>query len=170
MHATRALRSLLVLVSLLAAGAAAAQWLAKPRETTVATIGGERFTLEVARDPETQYRGLGGRTHIDPNGGMIFVFPSPRATAFVMRDCPIPIDIAFLDPMGRVVAIHEMKPEPPRGPGESADAYDARLRQYPSGLPVLFAVETAGGRLRQLGVRGGDRIEFDRAALLAPRR
>jgi uncharacterized membrane protein (UPF0127 family) len=108
-----------------------------------------------------QYRGLGGRTHIDPHGGMLFVFPSPRATAFVMRDCPIPIDVAFLDASGRVIALHEMAPEPPRRPDESAVAYESRLKQYPSGLPALFAIETAGGRMRQLGLRGGDKVEFD---------
>ena len=121
------------------------------RATTLPTIevsiGGERFTLEVARDPATQYRGLGGRTRIDPHGGMLFVFPAPRATAFVMRDCPIPIDIAFLDASGRVIAVHEMTPEPPRGPDESELAYESRLKQYPSGLPAMFAIETAGGRL-----------------------
>ncbi|RIL07820.1 MAG: hypothetical protein DCC71_01700 [Proteobacteria bacterium] len=167
--AARAARILLLLGALAAAGAAHAQRIDAPRETTAVTIGGERFVLEVARDPAVQYRGLGGRTSIDPHGGMIFVFQRPQATAFVMRDCPIPIDVAFLDGDGRVVALHEMKPEPPRGPRESAAAYDARLRPYPSGLPVAFAVETAGGRLRQLGVRAGDRIELGRAALLAPR-
>lgn len=144
----------------LVALAAAAQPLATKLPTTDVMIGGERFTLEVARDAATQFRGLGGRTQIDPHGGMLFVFPYPRATAFVMRDCPIAIDIAFLDADGRVLAIHEMQSETPRGERESSSAYESRLRQYPSGLPALFAIETAGGRLRALGVRGGDKIEI----------
>jgi hypothetical protein len=164
----RALRiSALAITVAMAALVAAAQPLATKLPTTDVKIGGERFQLEVARDPSTQFRGLGGRTAIDPHGGMLFVFPSPRATAFVMRDCPIPIDIAFLDAEGRVIAIHEMQSEPPRGADESTGAYESRLRQYPSSLPALFAIETAGGRLRQLGVHGGDRIELNREALLA---
>ena len=165
MRAQRA--AALAIPAALAALAALAQPLAPRLPTAGVTIGGERFTLEVARDPATQFRGLGGRTHIDPRGGMLFVFPSPRATAFVMRDCPIPIDVAFLDADGRVIAIHEMQPEPPRGADESAVAYESRLRPYPSGLPALYAIETAGGRLRPLGLRGGDKLEIDRAALLA---
>ncbi len=149
-----------VAFAVLAALAASAQPLAPRLPTTEVTIGGERFTLEVARDPATQFRGLGGRTHIDPHGGMLFVFPSPRATAFVMRDCPIPIDVAFLDAEGRVIAIHEMQPEPPRGAGESTAAYESRLRQYPSGLPALYALETAGGRLRALDLRGGAKLHL----------
>lgn len=164
----RALRiSALAIAFAMAALVAVAQPLATKLPTTDVWIGGERFQLEVARDPATQFRGLGGRTTIDPHGGMLFVFPYPHATAFVMRDCPIPIDIAFLDAEGRVIAIHEMQSEPPRGADESAGAYESRLRQYPSGLPALFAIETAGGRLRQLGVHGGDRIELNREALLA---
>ena len=164
----RALRiSALAIAVAMAALVAVAQPLATKLPTTDVWIGGERFQLEVARDPATQFRGLGGRTTIDPHGGMLFVFPYPHATAFVMRDCPIPIDIAFLDAEGRVIAIHEMQSEPPRGADEPVGAYESRLRQYPSGLPALFAIETAGGRLRQLGVHGGDRIELNREALLA---
>ena len=148
----------------LAASAAQAQRATK-LPTTEVGIGGESFTLEVAREPATQFRGLGGRTHLDPHGGMLFVFPFPRPTAFVMRDCPIAIDVAFLDPSGRVIAVHEMTPEPPRGADESEMAYESRLKQYPSGLPAMFAIETAGGRFRQLGVKGGDLIEIDAASL-----
>ena len=164
----RALRiSALAIAVAMAALVAVAQPLATKLPTTDVWIGGERFQLEVARDPATQFRGLGGRTTIDPHGGMLFVFPYPHATAFVMRDCPIPIDIAFLDAEGRVIAIHEMQSEPPRGADESASAYESRLRQYPSVLPALFAIETAGGRLRALGLKGGDKLDLNREALLA---
>jgi uncharacterized protein len=158
MRARRA--TALAISAVVAALAASAQPLAPRLPTMQVTIGGERFTLEVARDPATQFRGLGGRTHIDPHGGMLFVFPSPRATAFVMRDCPIPIDVAFLDADGRVIAIHEMQPESPRGAGESTDAYESRLRPYPSGLPALYAIETAAGRLRALNLQGGTKLDL----------
>jgi hypothetical protein len=32
---------------------------------------------------------------------------------------------------------------------------------------VLFAIETAGGRLREVGLTVGDRVSFDRDALVA---
>jgi uncharacterized membrane protein (UPF0127 family) len=133
--------------------------------TVPATIGGERFALEVAREPAAQQRGLGGRDAIDPHGGMLFVFPAVQPLVFVMRDCPIPIDLAFLDRQGRVINVHPMQPEAPRAPGESAGAYEARLRLYPSALPAQYAVEVAGGRLAALGVRSGDKIEIDLGAL-----
>jgi uncharacterized membrane protein (UPF0127 family) len=85
----------------------------------------------------------------------------------VMRDCPAPIDVAFLDAQGRVVAVYEMAVEPPRAPGESAYAYEARLPLYPSAGPVHFAIETAGGRLRELGVTAGARVALDATSLIA---
>jgi uncharacterized membrane protein (UPF0127 family) len=145
------------------AAAALAQGPAPP--TVAATIAGEVFTLEVARDPWMMFRGLGGRARIDPKGGMLFVYPRAQPLAFVMRDCPVAIDVAFLDRRGRVINVYEMKPEPPRAPGESEAAYERRLPSYRSALPARFAVEVAGGRLRELGVGPGDEVEADWAAL-----
>jgi uncharacterized membrane protein (UPF0127 family) len=98
---------------------------------------------------------------------MLFVFPSPRPLAMVMRDCPAPIDVAFLDAGGRVLAVHAMTPEPARAAGESAWAYERRLPAYGSGASAQFAIEVAGGRLAALGVAPGSRIAFDAAALAA---
>lgn len=132
--------------------------------TREVVIGSERFRLEVAADPAAMYRGLGGRRTIPRNGGMLFVHPAPRPLAMVMRDCPIPIDVAFLDAEGRVLNVHTMPPEPPRRPGEDAIAYEARLPSYPSAGPAQYAIELAGGRFAELGVKPGDRIDVAPAA------
>ncbi len=129
-------------------------------------FAGETCELELALDAATRGRGLGGRASIDPSGGMLFVFPRARRQSFVMRDCLVPIDVAFLDPSGRVVAVHPMQIETPRADGESAAQYEARLRRYGSVFPTQFALETAGGRLRELGVVAGQRIPLDTAALV----
>lgn len=121
-------------------------------------IAGEWFHLEVAADDATRFKGLGGRDYIAPDGGMLFVFPSPQVRAFVMRDCLVPIDIAYLDAAGRVVAMHEMHIEELRRPGESDYDYESRLKQYSSRFPAQFVVETAGGRLNEVGLKIGDRV------------
>ena len=129
-------------------------------------MAGEPFELELALDNATRHMGLSGRLAIEPNGGMLFVNTVERPQAMVMRDCAIPIDVAFLDSSGEVVAIHEMRPELPRRPGESQSEYESRLRVYPSGAPAGFAIETAGGRLDEIGLRVGDRVAFDIASTL----
>jgi uncharacterized membrane protein (UPF0127 family) len=138
-----------------------------PGETLFLALGGETYTLELALDPRTRQRGLGGRPGVAPRGGMLFVFPSPRPLAMVMRDCPEPIDVAFLDAQGVVVALHAMRAEPPRQPGEGALAYERRLPEYPSGVPAQFAIELAGGTLSRLGIEAGARIPLATAPLVA---
>ncbi len=132
-----------------------------------AEVAGETFHFELAADDATRMRGLGGRRHVPANSGMLFSFRLAAPRVFVMRDCPIPLDIAFLDEAGRVIAIHAMQAEAPRGPEETPLAYEQRLVQYPSGAPAQFAIETAGGRLAELGLGVGDVVTFDRAAVLA---
>jgi len=129
-------------------------------------IAGEPFELELALDAATRHQGLSGRLAIEPNGGMLFVNTVERPQAMVMRDCAIPIDVAFLDFSGEVVAIHKMRPELPQRPGESQSEYESRLRVYESGAPAGFAIETAGGRLDEVGLQVGDRVVFDIASTL----
>jgi len=160
--------ALLALWLLLAACSAAEERAAAPAPaTTDVQVVGETFHVEVADDAASRLRGLSGRTSIPRNGGMLFVLPRPQAFGMVMRDCPHPIDVAFIDSLGRVVAIHTMVPEPPRRPDESPFEYERRLHDYDSGVPVQFALETAGGRLAELGLAVGDRVHFDAQALLA---
>jgi len=125
-------------------------------------IADQRFDLELALTVEQRFQGLSDRESIAADGGMMFVFPDEQAgiQTFVMRRCLVPIDIIFLDPQGRVVAMHEMKVEP-------YDTPDERMVRYPSRYPAQFAIELAGGTLRSLGLSAGDRIEFDRAGLKA---
>lgn len=125
------------------------------------------FDLELALDEPSRIRGLSGREEIEPRGGMLFVFPDAQVRAFVMRNCPTPIDIAFLDDAGRVLVIHEMKVEEPQREGESDFAYESRLPLYMSRFPSRFAVEVRGGTLRTLDLKPGDLIRFDAEGLKA---
>jgi len=133
--------------------------------TLTVTISGKTYTLDLAIDDPTRVKGLGGRTVIDPKGGMLFGFKDSTRREFVMRDCPIPIDIIFLDAAGRIVATHAMIPDEPRKPSESDREYEVRLRRYDSKFPAQFVVELAGGELKNLNLKTGDRIEFDHESL-----
>lgn len=134
-------------------------------EIVPVTISGETFDLELAADVPSRQRGLMYRTHIDPGGGMLFVFPRPDFQAFWMGWCLTDIDILYLDERARVTAMHQMKAEPPQKPGETEEVYRARLPQYPSRLPAQFVIELAGGTLDRLDVAVGDTIPIDVEAL-----
>jgi len=124
-------------------------------------VAGETFYLEPALDDSKRIPGLGGREHIDADGGMIFAFPNLAERSFIMRNCPIPIDIVFVGDTGRVVTMYAMSVETPKGESEGDWDYEMRLKRYPSRFPVRFALEFAGGRLEELGVSVGDQILFD---------
>ena len=138
-----------------------------PSPSVQVAIAGRIFDLEIALDRLSRHRGLGGRSAIAPYGGMLFSWKQPRQLSMVMRDCAIPIDVAFLDSRGRVVALHAMTPESPRGEDETPFVYESRLRVYSSGKPAQHAVELSGGRLEELGVGIGDQFVADWVVLAA---
>jgi uncharacterized membrane protein (UPF0127 family) len=120
-------------------------------------VGKTEFKLEVAYKDDTRFKGLSERTEIDEDGGMLFVFPRKGRLYFVMRDCPVDIDIIFLDDRGRITAMHEMKAEPPRLPTEpkpanetDPDPYENRLKRYSSRYEAQYALEFKGGTLAKM--------------------
>lgn len=140
------------------------------RDVAMVKVDGKTYHLELALDNPVRFKGLAGRETIEPDGGMLFVFPRALNLEFVMRDCLADIDILFLDASGRVVATHHMPKEPLRGEGEGEvgdenPAYHSRLKRYPSRFASQFVIELAGGELEKLEVKPGDRIQLDIAGL-----
>ena len=85
--------------------------------------------------------------------GMLFVFDYERVRSFWMKNTIIPLDIAYLDTNGIIVAPHTMAP------------LDDRHGQYSSQLPARYAIEVNAGVWQQLDVRKGDLIEIPTSAL-----
>ena len=129
-----------------------------PTETI--EISKQVFVLEVVSDEASIARGLGGRAELAPDQGMLFVFPSNLPRRFWMKDCLIDIDIMFLDPLGRITAIHTMKAEPPRGADETQADYEQRLTRYPTSLGAQYAIELQSGRIKELGLEIGDKVQL----------
>lgn len=141
-------------------------------EYETVTIAGKDFKLEAALNDQTRFKGLSGRTEIAADGGMLFVFPFTRKLEFVMRDCPIPIDIIFLDGSGRITAFHKMATEEPRQADEppnekdpKLDRYESRLRRYSSKYSAQFVIELKADTLDTLGLHEGDQVKLDTVGL-----
>lgn len=138
-------------------------------------IDGKWFQLELAIDNATRFRGLSDREHIEPDGGMLFVFKQASVQRFVMRDCPIDIDIIFLDPSGHITAMYNMPAEKPRDPVAEpidpargiAPKYEDRLAKYSSRFAAQFVIELAGDTLKSLNLKEGDQIKLDLEGLKA---
>ena len=100
--------------------------------------GGKRVWLEVADTDMLISRGLGFRTSLPKDQGMIFDFKSNETHSFWMKNCLMDIDVAFIDKNGMVANIYTMPKPAPGTP-------DSELELYDSEVPVIYAVEMEGG-------------------------
>ncbi|MEE8458502.1 MAG: DUF192 domain-containing protein, partial [Phycisphaerales bacterium] len=136
-------------------------------EAVTVEIANERFTMAVANDDAARIQGLKGVTEISPKGGMIFLFPNNQIRSFWMADCLVDMDVMFLDPQGRVTALHTMRVEPPIRADELRAAYERRLPRYSSSYPAQFAMEFRAGTLQRLGLEVNSKVALDLTRLKA---
>ncbi|MBN2563206.1 MAG: DUF192 domain-containing protein [Phycisphaerae bacterium] len=106
------------------------------------------YTAYVADTPATHELGLMNVTEDDlpADHGMIFVFGNDQQRSFWMRNCVIPLDIAFIRSDGRIVKTYTMQPLNEVG--------------YPSIEPARFALEVRGGQFARWGIVEGDHVEI----------
>jgi len=133
-----------------------------PAPPAEVTINGRTWRVELATTPDARFQGLSNRKAIDPNAGMLFMYPAPQMMEFCMRQCLVPLDIAFISSDRRVVKTYTMPIEP----------YGLEEKSYASEMPAQYALEVAAGQLAAAGVAVGDTVEFSRgvppAAKAAP--
>ncbi|MBB49093.1 MAG: hypothetical protein CMJ33_11260 [Phycisphaerae bacterium] len=129
-------------------------------------VAAETFLMEIADDPTSRARGLGGRRTIPRNEGMLFAYPKRDVLGFWMKDCLTDIDIAYVSTDGRILSMHRMKRPPERRPDERIATYEARLPRYSSRHLVQFALEFAPGTLDRLGLEVGNRLDLPTERLI----
>jgi len=110
---------------------------------------GAEFTLEIADDPQSRWRGYRYREHVAADEGMLFIFAREQPLSFEMKDCLVSLDMIFLDSKLQVVEIaHDRQPclegEPcsPISPMRNAQ----------------YVLELAGGTANREDLKPGDRI------------
>ncbi len=105
-------------------------------------------------------RGLGGRTSLAPNEGLLFVYRNADTHEYWMKDCLMAIDILFVADDGSVIAMRTMDPPKP-------GAKDDELERFSSGKPCRLVLEVAPGFSAKHGIKVGSRLLLpsDMAAL-----
>jgi uncharacterized membrane protein (UPF0127 family) len=117
-----------------------------------------RLRVDVADTDDRRAYGLMERAQLPEYQGMIFVYEEEQGpdNPFWMYRTLLPLDIAFLDDAGRIVAIRAMEPCPSPNP--------QLCRRYAPGVPYWSALEVGEGRLEQWGIEPGDRVIIDSIA------
>ncbi|MCC6234394.1 MAG: DUF192 domain-containing protein [Verrucomicrobiales bacterium] len=105
-------------------------------------LGAQELSTELALTDEAIRKGMMWRTNIPDSDGMLFVFGRPHQTSFWMKNVPMDIDVAYLDPEGVILEIHRLE----------------RMNTNPvvaTSTQVQYALETAEGWFSRHGLRPG---------------
>ncbi|MFS8151861.1 DUF192 domain-containing protein [Halomonas profundus] len=120
--------------------------------------GPHRLEVEVAETASQRQRGLMGRESLPEKSGMLFRFENEQSAnnAFWMYRTLIPLDIAFIDSDGRIVAINTMQPCESSSPSDCPS--------YPAGAAYHSALEVNGGYFAERGIKVGDCVSIPEEA------
>nr|WP_298056594.1 DUF192 domain-containing protein [uncultured Halomonas sp.] len=120
--------------------------------------GPHRLDVEVAETVSQRQRGLMGRESLPEASGMLFRFESEQSAnnAFWMYRTLIPLDIAFIDAHGRIVAINTMPPCESSSPSDCPS--------YPAGAAYHSALEVNSGYFAERGISVGDCVSIPETA------
>jgi hypothetical protein len=84
---------------------------AQPKlQTMKIYIGQHEMIAELALTAEQQRTGMMFRTNMAENAGMLFPLPYTRQASFWMKNCPLPLSAAYIDPDGVIQEIHDLQP------------------------------------------------------------
>lgn len=117
-------------------------------------VGGHLARVEVVSTPEGRERGLMFREALEPDTGMLFVFPDEAPRSFWMKNTLVPLSIAYLRTDGTINEILDMAPQ--------------TTTSHRSRLPARYALEMAQGWFGAHFIRPGDRVELPAGVREAP--
>lgn len=147
----------LVLLSMLALPLAATARAAEPtgpqpelpkEKLVIVSKSGARhvFDVEVAKTEQQQVVGEMFRKSVPENGGMLFVWGSPRESQMWMKNTLVPLDMVFINQDGTIRSIAE-------------DTVPQSLAIIDSHGPVAATLELAGGVTAKLNIIVGDKVQ-----------
>jgi uncharacterized membrane protein (UPF0127 family) len=111
-----------------------------PANAPTLTIGDTTLLVEIADDIQERSQGLSGRTSLQPNTGMLFLFEEPVLASFWMKDMNFALDFLWIAD-GVVVDVTENVPPPE----------DGNLPTYRPNQPVDMVLEVNAGWVEEHG-------------------
>jgi hypothetical protein len=111
-----------------------------------------RLLVELASTPEQRSLGLMERRRLPDSAGMLFLYSTtqPDSGSFWMYRTRVPLDIAFIDSLGRIRTMHRMEP--------CEAVLVVGCPSYPAGAPFRAALEVNAGYFKRHSVQPGDHV------------
>lgn len=126
---------------------------AQPKlQTLKLWLGAEQMEAELALTAAQQQAGMMFRTNITDQAGMLFVFRVPDRASFWMKNCPLPLSAAYIDPDGVILEIHDLQPENTNTVVADTDR-------------IQFVLETSQGWFSRHNVNTGAVVRTERGGL-----
>ncbi len=113
-------------------------------------IGHLEIPIEVAASMISQAKGLSGRSSLDPQSGMLFIFNKPAIRSFWMRYMNFPIDIIWIND-NKVIDISANVPN---------DFSLINPRTYKPSQPAQYVLEVNAGFVEKENIKVGDTISL----------
>ncbi len=106
-----------------------------------------KIAIALADDERERSRGLMHVTELGEDEGMLFIFQEEKPLSFWMANTPLPLDIIFVNAENEIVRIHRNTPP-------------FSKKNFISGEPALYAVETNAGFTIAHDIREGMEVRF----------
>ena len=74
-------------------------------------LGTNELETELALSVQQLSTGMMFRTNMEENEAMLFVFGQPCQASFYMKNTLVPLSAAYIDPVGVILEIHDLKPK-----------------------------------------------------------
>jgi len=127
---------------------------AQPKLQTVKLyVGAEQMDVELCATPRQVQTGMMFRKSMGTNDGMLFNLFQPQQAAFWMKNCFVPLSVAYINSEGVIEEIHPLQVQDTNNVVSTA-------------TDVRFALETPQGWFDQHHINTGMVIRTERGTLL----
>ncbi len=113
----------------------------------------EEMVVELATTPEQLRTGMMFPTNMADNTGMLFPLPYTQRASFWMKNCPLPLSAAYIDPEGVIQEVHDFEPYNTNAVVAASDN-------------IRFVLETPQGWFKKHHIAPGTAVSTERGPLL----
>ncbi|MDB2414845.1 DUF192 domain-containing protein [Rickettsiales bacterium] len=118
---------------------------ANNQQITIETKKGQKilFDVEIANNPESRQKGLMWREKMEPQNGMLFIFPENKIVNMWMKNTYLPLDMLFINEHGKIIHIHH-----------NAEPLSTKNISFPK--PARALLEINAGLSKKINIEVGD--------------